>query len=222
MTTTTTVISWRSWRVSWWFLLVLWCRGLKAYTSFSYSTRPVRIIRLVTKHTVEDIILKRANHKLQLTQAVIDEGHFNLQTGEKRETLAQMLKFGLNEALFGDVSQTHTEEELTALLGTTEEGAWSPIIEGPPPSGAGEGASHTLGSLSAENGQGTKDEPDSIYVYMGKDYKASVVNDSVDQQALDRLLAQTVAQTSRQHRLEEPQSKRRRVCLSLSLHLLAF
>ena len=40
------------------------------------QTRPVKIIRLVTRNTVEEVILKRANHKLKLTQNVIDSGEF--------------------------------------------------------------------------------------------------------------------------------------------------
>ena len=37
----------------------------------------VKIIKFVTKHTVEEIILQRATQKLKLTEKVIEEGHFS-------------------------------------------------------------------------------------------------------------------------------------------------
>lgn len=40
--------------------------------------RPVKIIRLISKNTVEEIILKRAEDKLKLTNTVIKEGEFSL------------------------------------------------------------------------------------------------------------------------------------------------
>ena len=39
-----------------------------------YILRPVKIIRLVTRSTVEEIILKRADEKLKLTNTVIEGG----------------------------------------------------------------------------------------------------------------------------------------------------
>ena len=36
--------------------------------------RPVKIIRLVSKNTVEEIILKRAEQKLKLTNSVVEGG----------------------------------------------------------------------------------------------------------------------------------------------------
>ena len=41
-------------------------------------SRPVKVIRLVGKNTVEEIILKRAEEKLKLTEKVIEEGQFSL------------------------------------------------------------------------------------------------------------------------------------------------
>ena len=45
---------------------------------FPISNRPVKIIRLVGQNTVEEIILKRAEEKLKLTEKVIEEGQFSL------------------------------------------------------------------------------------------------------------------------------------------------
>jgi len=40
--------------------------------------RPVKVIRLIGSNTVEEIILKRAEEKLKLTEKVIEEGQFSL------------------------------------------------------------------------------------------------------------------------------------------------
>ena len=39
--------------------------------------RPVKVIRLVTRSTVEEIVLSRAHDKLNLTRAVIEGGKFS-------------------------------------------------------------------------------------------------------------------------------------------------
>jgi len=36
--------------------------------------RPVKVIRLIAQHTVEEIVLKRAHAKLELTNTVIEGG----------------------------------------------------------------------------------------------------------------------------------------------------
>ena len=40
--------------------------------------RPVKIIRLVGRDTVEELILRRADAKLKLTNSVIEGGQFSL------------------------------------------------------------------------------------------------------------------------------------------------
>ena len=39
--------------------------------------RPVKVIRLIGKNTCEEIILKRAEAKLKLTESVMEGGHFS-------------------------------------------------------------------------------------------------------------------------------------------------
>ena len=46
--------------------------------SMMHAHRPVKVIRLLGRNTVEEIILRRAEAKLQLTSAVIEGGHFSL------------------------------------------------------------------------------------------------------------------------------------------------
>ena len=58
------------------FSYTLLSGGLKCYIFL--SSRPVKVIRLVGKNTVEEIILKRAEEKLKLTEKVIEEGQFSL------------------------------------------------------------------------------------------------------------------------------------------------
>ena len=43
------------------------------------QTRPVKIIRLVSRNTVEEVILRRAEHKLNLTHSVMESGVFSGQ-----------------------------------------------------------------------------------------------------------------------------------------------
>lgn len=40
------------------------------------SLRPVKIVRLIGSNTVEEIILRRAEVKLKLTERVVEEGQF--------------------------------------------------------------------------------------------------------------------------------------------------
>lgn len=49
----------------------------------SLSRRPVRIIRLVARDTVEEVILKHAQRKLRLSTAVVDENDANINPVEK-------------------------------------------------------------------------------------------------------------------------------------------
>ena len=41
---------------------------------FMCDVRPVKVIRLVGRHSVEEIVLKRAHQKLELTNTVIEGG----------------------------------------------------------------------------------------------------------------------------------------------------
>lgn len=60
-------------------------------------------MRLVTRDTAEEIILRRAEAKLSLTQAVIEGGHFSHGTvgtvTDNASQLADILKFGLEKLM---------------------------------------------------------------------------------------------------------------------------
>lgn len=61
------------------------------------------MIRLVTRDTAEEIILRRAEAKLALTQTVIEGGQFSHGTvdiiTDNTPQLADILKFGLDKIL---------------------------------------------------------------------------------------------------------------------------
>ena len=75
---------------------------------------PVKVLRLVSRDTVEEIILRRAEAKLSLTSTVIEGGQFShggaaggaaggVVSGSSQQ-LADILKFGLDRLL-------HSEEQ---------------------------------------------------------------------------------------------------------------
>jgi SNF2 family DNA or RNA helicase len=41
------------------------------------QTRPVTVIRLVARGTIEEIILRRSVHKLQRTEQIVDSAHLH-------------------------------------------------------------------------------------------------------------------------------------------------
>ena len=57
-------------------------------------SRPVKVIRLVGKNTVEEIILKRAEEKLKLTEKVIEEGQFSLGLSKQSMITDEKVKVG--------------------------------------------------------------------------------------------------------------------------------
>ena len=64
------------------------------------AQRPVKVIRLIAKETVEEIILKRSEAKLSLTQAVIEGGQFSGGVAaDSTSQLADILKFGLDKMM---------------------------------------------------------------------------------------------------------------------------
>ncbi|BFZ16162.1 hypothetical protein BsWGS_19201 [Bradybaena similaris] len=92
--------------------------------------RPVKIIRLVGRNTVEEIILHRAQEKLSLTDKVIDSADFTTAASSKHKTLFQtagqlqeILKFGVDELL----AEAKSDElvDFKTILGSSNNGQWS-------------------------------------------------------------------------------------------------
>eukprot|EP01111_Echinosteliopsis_oligospora_P002682 TRINITY_DN14073_c0_g1_i1.p1 TRINITY_DN14073_c0_g1~~TRINITY_DN14073_c0_g1_i1.p1 ORF type:complete len:101 (-),score=18.69 TRINITY_DN14073_c0_g1_i1:102-404(-) len=76
----------------------------------------VKVIRLVTKHTIEEIFIKRALVKLHLTHSVIDQGKFSLDKELSAvENLSEVIKYGLEENV-GDENSSFSIEDIDAIL----------------------------------------------------------------------------------------------------------
>jgi SNF2 family DNA or RNA helicase len=92
------------------------------------QTKPVKIIRLVTRDTAEEIILRRAQAKLSLTEKVIEGGQFSLgasnSVAESTSQLSEILKFGLDKILAENESSLECED-LESIIGYTDaNGCW--------------------------------------------------------------------------------------------------
>ena len=72
----------------------------------------MKVVRLVCRHTVEEIVLKRALAKLELTQTVIEGGQFSSvgpAVGGATD-LSEIIKYGLDH--FQSEESTLVDEDL--------------------------------------------------------------------------------------------------------------
>lgn len=121
------------------------------------QNKSVKVIRLVGRDTVEEIVCRRAASKLQLTNTIIEGGRFTLgaqkPAGDADLQLSEILKFGLDKLLSSEGS-TVEDVELESILGETEDGRWVsdalPTVE--------------EGSREQEEGK------NHMYLFEGKDY----------------------------------------------------
>ncbi|XP_068022086.1 chromodomain-helicase-DNA-binding protein 1-like isoform X2 [Melanerpes formicivorus] len=134
--------------------------------------RPVKIIRLVGRDTIEEIIYRRAASKLHLTNAVLEGGQFALGApkpqGAAALQLSEILKFGLDKLLSSEGS-TMQDVELESILGETKEGKW--VMDA---------------ALPREKESEEEDTENHMYVYEGKDYSKEPSRE--DKKAFDQLL----------------------------------
>uniref|UniRef100_A0A452TYY5 Chromodomain-helicase-DNA-binding protein 1-like n=1 Tax=Ursus maritimus TaxID=29073 RepID=A0A452TYY5_URSMA len=101
------------------------------------QNKSVKVIRLIGRDTVEEIVCRKAASKLQLTNTIIERGHFTLGTQKPAADadlqLSEILKFGLDKLLSSEGS-TVDEIDLETILGETKDGQWIsdslPTIEG--------------------------------------------------------------------------------------------
>ncbi|XP_007946578.1 chromodomain-helicase-DNA-binding protein 1-like [Orycteropus afer afer] len=121
------------------------------------QNKSVKVIRLIARDTVEEIICRKAASKLQLTNMIIEGGHFTL--GAQRPSagtdlqLSEILKFGLDKLLSSEGS-TIDEIDLESILGETQDGQW--ISDALP---------------TAEEGSTEQEEgKNHMYLFEGKDY----------------------------------------------------
>nr|XP_044994147.1 chromodomain-helicase-DNA-binding protein 1-like isoform X2 [Jaculus jaculus] len=121
------------------------------------QNKSVKVIRLLGRDTVEEIIYRKAVSKLQLTSTVIEGGHLTLgaqkPSAEADLQLSEILKFGLDKLLSSEGS-TVDEIDLESIVGTTRDGQW--VSDVLPAAGGG--------SREREEGR------NHMYVFEGKDY----------------------------------------------------
>uniref|UniRef100_A0A8C8B056 Chromodomain helicase DNA binding protein 1 like n=1 Tax=Otus sunia TaxID=257818 RepID=A0A8C8B056_9STRI len=127
--------------------------------------KPVKIIRLIGRDTIEEIIYRRAASKLRLTNAIVEGGQFALgapkSQGAAELQLSEILKFGLDKLLSSEGS-TIQDVELENILGETKGGEWVTDVVLP------------------------REEENHMYVYEGKDYSKEPSRE--DKKAFEQLL----------------------------------
>nr|XP_037853960.1 chromodomain-helicase-DNA-binding protein 1-like isoform X3 [Chlorocebus sabaeus] len=91
------------------------------------QNKSVKVIRLIGRDTVEEIVYRKAASKLQLTNMIIEGGHFTLgaqkPSADADLQLSEILKFGLDKLLASEGS-TMDEIDLESILGETKDGQW--------------------------------------------------------------------------------------------------
>jgi SWI/SNF-related matrix-associated actin-dependent regulator of chromatin subfamily A member 5 len=75
------------------------------------QTRPVRVFRFVCEGTVEEKIVERADRKLFLDAAVIQQGRLAEKHAQlSKDELMTMVKFGADDILHADDAQEMNDE----------------------------------------------------------------------------------------------------------------
>ncbi|KAM4738434.1 chromodomain-helicase-DNA-binding protein 1-like [Anableps anableps] len=167
------------------------------------QNRPVKVIRLLARDTVEEITYSRAASKLQLTNTVIEEGRFSLldqaQSAAAGLQLSEILKFGIDKLLSSDESSIQ-EVKLEKILGVSQDGQWVDDDE--------------LSPLEEEvENESDSDEQNHMYFFEGKDYSKDP--SSEDQKSFDRMLEEQLAEF--QKSAGEGRALRRKAGFSLSV-----
>ncbi|XP_057577505.1 chromodomain-helicase-DNA-binding protein 1-like isoform X2 [Hippopotamus amphibius kiboko] len=120
------------------------------------QNKSVKVIRLIGRDTVEEIVCRKAASKLQLTNTIIEGGHFTLgaqnPAADADLQLTEILKFGLDKLLSSEGS-TMDEIDLESVLGETKNGQW--ISDALP---------------TAEGSREQEEGKNHMYLFEGKDY----------------------------------------------------
>jgi SWI/SNF-related matrix-associated actin-dependent regulator of chromatin subfamily A member 5 len=83
--------------------------------------KPVQVFRFITEGTVEEKIIERADRKLFLDAAVIQQGRLAEQHSSlEKDELMKMVRFGADQILSGK-GGTYTDEDIDALIAKGEE-----------------------------------------------------------------------------------------------------
>lgn len=85
------------------------------------QTKPVQVFRFISEGTVEEKIIERADRKLFLDAAVIQQGRLAEQHSTvDKDHLMKMVRFGADQILSGK-GGTYTDEDIDALIARGEE-----------------------------------------------------------------------------------------------------
>lgn len=121
--------------------------------------KPVRVFRFLTEQTVEEKIVERAERKLYLDAAVIQQGRLAEQNRAlSKDELMTMVTFGADE-VFKSRRATVTDEEIDAILARGEERTRSEQAR------IQKDMQHNLSSFTLDSGG-----EQSIYLFDSKDY----------------------------------------------------
>ncbi|KAM7013293.1 chromodomain-helicase-DNA-binding protein 1-like [Tautogolabrus adspersus] len=150
------------------------------------QNRPVKVIRLLARDTVEEIMYSRAVSKLHLTNTVIEEGRFSLldqaQSAAAGLQLSEILKFGVDKLLSSEESSVQ-DVKLEKILGPSCDGQWVDDED--------------VNSLREEEEEEEENDSESegqthMYYFEGKDYSKDPSSD--DQKSFERLLEEQLAE----------------------------
>jgi SWI/SNF-related matrix-associated actin-dependent regulator of chromatin subfamily A member 5 len=85
------------------------------------QTKPVQVFRFITEGTVEEKIIERADRKLFLDAAVIQQGRLAEQHSSlEKDEVMRMVRFGADQIISGK-GGTYTDEDIDALIAKGEE-----------------------------------------------------------------------------------------------------
>uniref|UniRef100_H3CH38 Chromodomain helicase DNA binding protein 1-like n=1 Tax=Tetraodon nigroviridis TaxID=99883 RepID=H3CH38_TETNG len=142
--------------------------------------RPVKVIRLIGRDTVEEIMYCRAASKLNLTKTVMEDGRFSLldqaQSAAAGLQLSEILSFGMDKLLSSEESSVD-DVNLEKILGPSRHGRW---------------LDEDLTASRRECEGAERSSSDHLYYFEGKDY--SKVPSAADQIYLQQLMKEHVAE----------------------------
>ncbi|XP_035033235.1 chromodomain-helicase-DNA-binding protein 1-like [Hippoglossus stenolepis] len=155
------------------------------------QNRPVKVIRLLARHTVEELMYSRAVSKLHLTKAVIEGGRFSLldqvQSAAAGLKLSEIVKFGVDKLLSTEESSVQ-DVKLKKILGPTRSGQWVDD----------EDSTALKEDEEEEEDDGRSSEFDGqnhMYYFEGKDY--SKLPSADDHNSFERLMEEQQAEFER-------------------------
>jgi len=123
------------------------------------QTKPVNVYRFMTEGSVEEKIIERAQKKLYLDAAVIQQGRLAEQQSKSlsKDEMLSMIRFGA-DAVFRSKGATISDADIDALIARGEERTQADTAKL-------QGTANTLANFSLSG------EEKSLYEYEGQDYK---------------------------------------------------